>query len=732
MAGITWLHLSDWHQKGEDFDRKVVRDQLIEDIKNRQEEISPDLAKIDFIIFSGDVAFSGKKEEYEAAQKYLFDPVLEATGLPAERLFIVPGNHDLDRYAFELLPDSILKPFESNEQVNTWLIDDKKRDRLLEPFEAYREFVTKYTGHRSSDYRCVQTIIINGKRVALLGLNSALMAGRKNETGAVNDEGKLIVGEPQLYDALAHIVSCDVRIAVMHHPLELLAEFERNLITQRLQDNDGCHFLLCGHQHKAKAYQVTGTTGNCVIIPAGSSYSNRDYHNGYNFVHLNLEETNKGTVYLRRWDYDDNYWYKHIGKSHENGYITFELPQKKIKVPPPTLHVSPAKRLTFEEDAKLKDHFTTLIAKLKSGLVVPFLGADINLCDRPKYTNGIPYPWDWEPSGDYPPTSVELAAYLDKSREYLKTVRCPLCDAETLPSDCPLMAAIVTKVTRLDLQHVSQYLNVRLQGEDTINQVINEISQHHYQPNCLHRFFAQLPSLMDKMGYSSRIKTGVASEATRYQLLVTTNFDSTLEHAFLEAKQPFDLVSYTVVDENNEGQIFKEFVHQRFEHEIDKDEDSAVVPKGKREAIPPGKATENLDISLNERPVILKLYGPTEGQNSPGKSFAITEDHFIDYLAYGDSNSNPINILPISLLNKLKNSHIWFLGYSLRYWHQRVILHRIWPETEDRQRSWWAVHPKPGALDKELWRANHVELISEMTLENYVNELDKRLSKSAF
>jgi hypothetical protein len=31
-AGLTWLHLSDWHQKGMDFDRKVVRDALIDDI----------------------------------------------------------------------------------------------------------------------------------------------------------------------------------------------------------------------------------------------------------------------------------------------------------------------------------------------------------------------------------------------------------------------------------------------------------------------------------------------------------------------------------------------------------------------------------------------------------------------------------------------------------------------------------------------------------------------------
>jgi hypothetical protein len=26
MAGLTWLHLSDWHQKGKEFNREVVRD----------------------------------------------------------------------------------------------------------------------------------------------------------------------------------------------------------------------------------------------------------------------------------------------------------------------------------------------------------------------------------------------------------------------------------------------------------------------------------------------------------------------------------------------------------------------------------------------------------------------------------------------------------------------------------------------------------------------------------
>ena len=93
MAGICWLHLSDWHQKGSDFDRKVVRDKLIADIRNRV-EIDPRLEQIDFIVFSGDVAFSGQESEYKAAREYLFDQVLEATNLKStpDRLFIEIGR----------------------------------------------------------------------------------------------------------------------------------------------------------------------------------------------------------------------------------------------------------------------------------------------------------------------------------------------------------------------------------------------------------------------------------------------------------------------------------------------------------------------------------------------------------------------------------------------------------------------------------------------------------------
>src|SRR5260370_40407479 len=125
MAGMTWLHLSDWHQKGKDFDRDVVRNALIEDIDDRA-KIHADLAKLDFVIFSGDAAFSGQAEEYQVALEQLFTRLLKATGLQQERFFFVPGNHDFDRDELNYLPADIKQPFTTERQIQDWLIDNKK------------------------------------------------------------------------------------------------------------------------------------------------------------------------------------------------------------------------------------------------------------------------------------------------------------------------------------------------------------------------------------------------------------------------------------------------------------------------------------------------------------------------------------------------------------------------------------------------------------------------------
>ncbi len=67
MTGITWIHLSDWHEGVEDYkpdlincDRDTVLEALVRDIQERT-QISSDLAEIDFIVFSGIWLFQEKK-----------------------------------------------------------------------------------------------------------------------------------------------------------------------------------------------------------------------------------------------------------------------------------------------------------------------------------------------------------------------------------------------------------------------------------------------------------------------------------------------------------------------------------------------------------------------------------------------------------------------------------------------------------------------------------------------
>ena len=81
------------------------------------------------------------------------------------------------------------------------------------------------------------------------------------------------------------------------------------------------------------------------------------------------------------------------------------------------------------------------------------------------------------------------------------------------------------------------------------------------------------------------------------------------------------------------------------------------------------------DLSLDDRSVILKIHGAVDRSSPDGEddSFVITEDHYIDYLTRTDL----ANLVPITLAAKLRRSHFLFLGYSLRDWNLRVILHRI-------------------------------------------------------
>jgi tetratricopeptide (TPR) repeat protein/Cdc6-like AAA superfamily ATPase len=368
---LTWLHLSDWHQTGKEFRRDKLRDALVKDIEERAERISPAISTIDFVVFSGDIAFCGKKEEYQAAITEFFDPVLKAAGIASDHLFVVPGNHDISRnYIYEMLPVELQQPIGTAELVDKWLMDDVKRLRTLEPFKEYRSFIADYTGQDSPDYASAMKMSIDDKQIALLGLNSAWMCARNKEDkdgrDEVNDYGRLVLGNPQLYCALEKAKGAQVVIGVIHHPFEWLtmtdALPERSQIKEQLIK--GCHFILHGHEHEPNVSIPHGTGGDCMIISAGSSYVRADpatsrYAHGYNIVHLDFA-TGKGVAYLRRYD-ERQGWILDNGTTGDKkpGYSEFVLPKdlcpNPSSAPPPLVALAPMSfRGAMNDKANLK------------------------------------------------------------------------------------------------------------------------------------------------------------------------------------------------------------------------------------------------------------------------------------------------------------------------------------------------------------------------------------------
>src|SRR5271165_980571 len=91
---VSWLHISDFHIKaGDSYDRNVVLGALVRSVAWYREQQG---RQVDLIFATGDIANFGKAAEYEIATKF-FDDLIRAAGIEKSRLFVIPGNHDVDR-----------------------------------------------------------------------------------------------------------------------------------------------------------------------------------------------------------------------------------------------------------------------------------------------------------------------------------------------------------------------------------------------------------------------------------------------------------------------------------------------------------------------------------------------------------------------------------------------------------------------------------------------------------
>jgi hypothetical protein len=223
-----------------------------------------------------------------------------------------------------------------------------------------------------------------------------------------------------------------------------------------------------------------------------------------------------------------------------------------------------------------------------------------------------------------------------------------------------------------ELVRVSQYADLATGGEAALFEKLHALFSSDYQPNELHRFLAE--------------QCG--------KVIVTTNYDDALERAFSAAGRPVDVVSYFAPEPDAPG---------RFLH---------VAPDGERRLIP--RHTDYRALDPDTRPVVLKIHGAVDRADESGDSYVITEDHYIDYLAH----ANLSKLIPASLMARMRTSHFLFLGYGMRDWNLRVILHHVWSQQVRRFGS-WAIRNDRDEIEERFWQRHRVEIV-RVRLEDWV------------
>jgi hypothetical protein len=105
-------------------------------------------------------------------------------------------------------------------------------------------------------------------------------------------------------------------------------------------------------------------------------------------------------------------------------------------------------------------------------------------------------------------------------------------------------------------------------------------------------------------------------------------------------------------------------------------------------------------------------------------SFVVTENHYIAYLSHTDV----AKLIPINIATRMRKSHFLFLGYSLKDWNLRVILHRLWGD-EGLGYNSWAIQPRPERIEEKAWYRRGVELL-DAELIDYGAELERWLDRA--
>lgn len=288
-----WLQVSDLHSICKNISTLIMKEDLLREIEilHKEEHFS-------FLLITGDL--SDKNTGYEEAEKFI-NEIIKKINVPLNRVFIVPGNHDVNRN----IPKNRAEVAKSKwEEKN---LGDKELNFIKKLIDGQSEFFLTYENvlkrkYPVDDLHFVERI---NDDIAIINLNTAWMCYDSN-----NESSKLHIGLKKVFECFnsSKLNNSKVKIVIGHHRIKDLKPAVGNALKSLFRSND-VDFYLSGHCHNASAeYDSINNVEFCSCsqgrageekYPAGFVVGSIDTNNGENYFQFLSWNTE-----LSLWTYD--------------------------------------------------------------------------------------------------------------------------------------------------------------------------------------------------------------------------------------------------------------------------------------------------------------------------------------------------------------------------------------------------------------------------------------------
>lgn len=279
---ISFVHLSDFHFRKDYL--SIERANLI------VSDIIKNLPQNDvYLIFSGDLAFSGERSQYEFLLEHIFIPLEPKF----RKIYLVPGNHDI--YRVNASVDEAKSIFEDKTQSYLFKSSDKSLFvcpyTKSDPLANYFDFQNLISSPAESTYFYWYD---KNEQFSIVGLNSTWLSYDRGSDKS--DKGNLRIDTAVIDRAIKKINRNTLNIVVSHHPLDWMEESTQQPLMDRIVSN--FDILLTGHNHFPRKVYGEFDTGKCLLLQAPAAKArNTVSSNAYSIINVEIQNKYVEIIY---------------------------------------------------------------------------------------------------------------------------------------------------------------------------------------------------------------------------------------------------------------------------------------------------------------------------------------------------------------------------------------------------------------------------------------------------